>query len=433
MRVTAALAVLLTAALAPADDWPQWMGPNRDNVWREDGVLDKLPAGGPKVVWRTPINAGYAGPAVADGKVFCSDFTTTTDLGEGNFARKAAAGTERVFALDAATGKPVWEQKYPVTYTVSYPAGPRCTPAVADGKVYFLGAEGNLLCCEAASGKIVWQKDLKADYKTKSALWGYAGHPLIDGRKLITLAGGDGSHVVALNKDTGVEIWKSQSQPEQGYVPPSIIEAGGVRQLLVGGPKALRGLDPETGKRYWSVPYDASNGSIIMTPVRSGEYLFFGGYQGKTLMTKLASDKPAAEVVWENKRGLGLSPINVQPMVVDGVIYGFDESGQMFAVEVPSGKRLWESTAPLVADKALSSGTAFIYKNGDRYVLFNELGEIVFCKLSPKGYEEVSRAKVIEPTGKAFGRMVVWCAPAFAGKKMFVRNDKEMICVDLAK
>jgi outer membrane protein assembly factor BamB len=432
VRLTLAV-LLLTAALAPADDWPQWMGPNRDNVWREDGIVEKFPDGGPKVLWRSPVGGGYAGPAVAGGKVFGTDYTTAAQLDEGNFNRKEADGTERVFALDAATGKQLWEHKYPVRYTISYPTGPRCTPTVHGGKVYFLGAEGNLLCCDAESGKIVWRKDLKADYKTKSALWGYAAHPLIDGQKLITLAGGEGSHVVALDKDTGAEIWKSQSQPEQGYVPPSIIEAGGVRQLIVGGPKAVRSLDPETGKRYWTIPYDATSGSIIMTPVRSNEFLYIGGYEGKTLLMKLASDKPAAEVVWQDKRRHGISPVNVQPMVVDGVIYGIDESGEMFAVELPSGKRLWTSDAPLVPEKKLPSGTAFVYRNGDRFFLFNDLGEVVICKLSPKGYEEVSRAKVIEPTGKAFGRTVVWCAPAFAGKKMFVRNDKEMICVDLAK
>ncbi|HVK16854.1 MAG TPA: PQQ-binding-like beta-propeller repeat protein [Fimbriiglobus sp.] len=432
VRLTLAV-LLLTAALAPADDWPQWMGPNRDNVWREDGIVEKFPDGGPKVLWRTPVAGGYAGPAVAGGKVYGADYTSATDLGEGNFNRKEANGTERVFALDAATGKQLWEHKYPVRYTISYPTGPRCTPTVHGGKAYFLGAEGNLLCCDAESGKIAWQKDLRTDYKTKSALWGYAAHPLIDGKKLITLAGSEGSHVVALDKDTGAEIWRSQSQPEQGYVPPSIIEAGGVRQLIVGGPKAVRSLDPETGKRYWTVPYDATSGSIIMTPVRSNEFLFIGGYEGKTLLMKLASDKPAAEVVWQDKRRHGISPINVQPMVVDGVIYGLDESGEMFAVELPSGKRLWTSDAPLVAEKKLPSGTAFVYRNGDRFFLFNDLGEVVICKLNPKGYEEVSRAKVIEPTGKAFGRTVVWCAPAFAGKKMFVRNDKEMICVDLAQ
>ena len=125
------------------------------------------------------------------GRVFGIDYSTTADLGEGNFERKEANGTERVFALDEKTGKLLWENKYPVKYTISYPQGPRCTPTVDGERVYFLGAEGNLICCDVASGKILWQVDLKAKYGTKSALWGYAAHPLVDGKKVITLAGGE--------------------------------------------------------------------------------------------------------------------------------------------------------------------------------------------------------------------------------------------------
>lgn len=431
---TAVALLLLFAPTAVADDWPQWMGPNRDNVWRETGVLETFPAGGPKVLWRTPVKGGYAGPAVSGGKVFGSDYTSDTDLGEGNFQRKEANGTERVFALDQATGKLLWEHAYPVRYTISYPAGPRCTPVVHQGKVYFLGAEGDLLCCEAADGKILWKKDLKAEYKTKAALWGYAAHPLIDGQKLITLAGGDGSHIVALDKDTGKELWKSQSQPEQGYVPPSIVTVNGVRQLLIVGPSAARGLDPETGARLWTTPYSASNGSIIMTPLVVGEYLYVGGYDGKNLLIKLPAGKTdKVEVLWKDRPRTGISPVNVQPFAVGNVVYGMDGPGDMLAVELPSGKRLWSSTAPITDGKQQISATAFMVKNGDRFVLFNELGEVVFCKLSPKGYEEIDRAKVIEPTSAAFGRKVVWCMPAFADKKMYVRNDKELICVDLAK
>jgi outer membrane protein assembly factor BamB len=320
-----------------------------------------------------------------------------------------------------------------VKYAISYPAGPRCTPTVDEGNVYFLGAEGNFVCMDIAKGSVVWEKKLKEEYKTTSALWGYAAHPLIDGDKIITLVGGDGSHVVAFNKKTGAEIWKAGSQKEQGYVPPSIITVAGKRQLIVGGPTATRSYDPETGTRYWSVPYEATNGSIIMTPVVSGEHMFVGGYAGKTQMLKLAADKPGAEVVWENKRGLGVSPINVQPFVENGVIYGHDESGKFYAVEVPSGKRLWEGGGPL-GDEAKSSGTSFIVKQADRFWFFAETGDLVIGKLSPKGYEEIDRAKnVIEPTGKCFGRPVVWCAPAFANKHAYVRNDKEIICVDLAK
>jgi outer membrane protein assembly factor BamB len=435
MPVRIALAALLVSATSvAADDWPHWMGPASDNVWRETGILEKFPAGGPKIVWRSPIAGGFAGPAVANGRVFATDFTTAKVLEDGNFARKASDGQESVMAFDAATGKPLWKQTYPVQYSISYPTGPRCTPTVDGDRVYFLGAEGNLLCCNVENGKILWQKNLREVYKTKAALWGYAAHPLIDGDKLITLAGGDGSHVVALDKKTGRELWRSQSQTEQGYVPPSIIKTGDTRQLIVAGPSALRALDPDTGSRLWTTPYEASNGAIIMTPVRVKDYLYVGGYDNKNLLIKMPAGKTSAvEVVFRDKKNHGLSPVNVQPIVQGNVIYGFDGDGLLYAVEVPSGKRLWESDHPLKEGKKFGSGSAFMVKNQDRIVLFSELGEIVFCKLSPQGYEEIDRAKVIDPTSAVFGRKVVWCQPAFAQKKMYVRNDKEIICVDLAK
>jgi outer membrane protein assembly factor BamB len=427
------LTILLLAPTLKADDWPQWMGPNRDNVWKESGLPDRFPAGGPKVLWRAPVGGGYAGPAVAAGRVFVSDYARTQgSTDEGNFQRKPTEGTETLMAFDAATGKPLWQHSYPVKYTISYPAGPRCTPLVSGDLVYFLGAEGNLVACDVATGTVKWQKALKAEYKTTSALWGYAAHPLLDGDNLITLAGGEGSHVVALDKATGAEVWRSQTQPEQGYCPPLVTTAGGVRQLIVPGPTAVRGLDPATGRQLWSTRYDATNGSVIMTPVRVGDYLFVGGYQGKNLLLKLLPDRPGVEVVWKDKPRAGLSPVNVQPIADGTTVYGFHESGALMAVDIPSGNRLWTSTAPIVEDKELGTGTAFLVRAGDKYVLFNELGELVLCKLSPKGYEELSRAKVIEPTGTAFGRKVVWCMPAFADKRCYVRNDKEIICVNLA-
>ena len=429
------LPLTLALSLAPApDDWPQWMGPNRDNVWRETGLLDAFPAGGPKVVWRTPVAGGYAGPAVVGGTVYVSDYESPKPLPEdGNFGRKPTDGVESFLAIDAATGRPLWKKSYPVKYALSYPAGPRCTPLVAGGVVYFLGAEGHLLACDAGTGAVKWEVELKERYKTKSATWGYSAHPLLDGDNLIVLAGGEGSHVVALNTGTGAEVWKSQSQPEQGYAPPLLTTAGGVRQLVVAGPAAVRGLDPATGLRLWTTPYEASSGSIIMTPVRAGDFLYVGGYDGKNLMLKLTADKPGVEVLWKDKPRAGLSPVNVQPIADGDVLYGFHQSGELMAMSVPSGERLWASTAPLADGKKLANGTAFVVRAGDRYVLFNDLGELILCKLSPKGYEELSRAKVIEPTGAASGRKVVWCMPAFAGKRCYVRNDKELICVDLAK
>ena len=129
MRISAALLLFVAATLpAIADDWPQWMGPQRDNIWREDGLLERFPDDGVSIAWRTPIAGGYAGPAVANGRVYVTDFIKTGEGGGENWDRKGVPGTERVVCLDEKTGKEVWEYEYPVKYTISYAAGPRCTP-----------------------------------------------------------------------------------------------------------------------------------------------------------------------------------------------------------------------------------------------------------------------------------------------------------------
>jgi outer membrane protein assembly factor BamB len=430
-----AIIVQVVATTANADDWPQWMGPRRDNVWRENGLLDKFPTGGPPIVWRAPVAGGYAGPAVVDGLVFVTDYVTTGDVKTDNVDRKEFTGTERVLCLDEKTGKERWKREYPVKYTISYPAGPRCTPLVDGDRLYTLGAEGNLFCFEAKTGRIVWQKDLPKEYRTKTAMWGYAGHPLIDGDKLFCIAGGPGSHAVALDKNTGSELWRSLTSPEQGYSPPKLIEAGGRRQLILARIDALSSVDPETGREYWSVPYEATSGSLIMSPARSTDYLFIGGFSKKNLLVKLASDSPAAEIVWRDKPQHGLSAVNVQPFVLDGIMYGFDESGWMYAVELPSGKRIWETTKP-VSRRPANSATAFIVRHGDegnRFWLFNDSGDLIIARLTPAGYEEIDRTHIIDPTNAAFGRDVVWCMPAFANRRMYVRNDNECVCVDLSK
>lgn len=431
-----AIALLALASVAKADDWPQWMGPKRDNVWRETGIVEKFPQGGPKVLWRTPLNGGYAGPAVIGGKVYVMDRVLAKGAvnPDDPFDTKNKINSiERVLCLDAKTGKPLWKQEYNCPYQISYPAGPRCTPLVHEGKVYTLGAMGNLYCFDADTGNIVWQKDFKEAYKAKPALWGYAAHPIIDGKKLITLVGGEDAHVAAFDKDTGKELWKAGSQSETGYSPVLLTEAGGKRQCIVACPKAVYSVNPETGEEYWTTPFKADSGCIVMTPVRAGEHLYVGAYHGKNLLLKLNADKPGVEVVWKDKKGHGVSPVNVQPFLQDGVLYGYDDEGGMYGIELPSGKRLWTSTGPVGGDEPQGSATAFMVKNGDRFFFFAETGDLVIGKLTPKGYEEIDRAKLLDQTNAAFGRKVVWCAPAYADKKAFIRNGKEIICVDLAK
>jgi outer membrane protein assembly factor BamB len=420
------------AATVRADDWPQWMGPGRDNVWREEGIVATFPEGGPKVVWRAPIAGGYAGPAVAGGRVFVTDYVTEADVKVANFERKASTGTERVLCLDEATGKVLWKHEYPVTYTIAYPAGPRCTPTVDGDRVYALGAEGDLFCFDAASGRVVWSRDLKKDYATKAALWGWASHPLVDGDRLVCVVGTDVAHAAAFDKATGKELWRTGKAPEQGYVPPTIIEAAGVRQLVLAKPDGVYAVEPATGKILWETAYNADNGSIIMSPLQVDGHLYIGGYQEKNLLLKLRGDAPGVDVVWRNKAKHGISAVNVQPFAADGVLYGFHEKGDLRAVAIPSGEVLWKSGGPL-GERPQGSGTAFIVRHGDRCFLFAETGDLVIAKLSPKGYEELARAHLLEPTNVAFGRQVVWCAPAYANRSIVVRNDTEIIRVSLAE
>ena len=430
-----ALCLALAAAAARADDWPQWLGPQRDGVWRETGLLDRFPAGGPKVLWRAKIGGGYAGPAVAGGRVYVTDYVTDADLRKLNnpVGQPKVNGKERVLCLDAKDGKELWKYEYDCPYAISYPAGPRCTPTVAGGKVYTLGAMGNLLCLDAQKGTLLWSKDFQKDYGAKVPMWGFAGHPLVEGDKLICIVGGQGSLAVAFDKDTGKEKWKALSASEPGYSAPTVIEAGGKRQLVIWDADAIHGLGPETGKVYWTEALKPSFGMSIATPRRAGDYLFAGGMGGKALLLRLAADRPAVEEVWRGQRDTAVYPSNSTPAAEGGTLYGCDSmEGDLRAVDLKTGKRLWKTFAP-VAGERKTHGTAFLVKNGDRYFLFNEKGELLIARLTPKGYEEVSRARLLEPTGEAFGRAVVWSHPAFADKCVFARNDQEIVCASLAK
>ncbi len=407
------------------------MGPERDNVWREQGIVDTFPEAGPPVRWKTPVANGYSGPAVADGRVFLTDYRTADKLDES--LPENATGLERVLCLDQNDGRVLWQHAYPVHYDISYPNGPRCTPTVDEDRVYTLGAEGHLHCLATADGRVLWSKNLPKAYGAKTPLWGYAGHPLVDGPRLIVVAGGPGSHAVALDKHSGEEIWRQGTSPEQGYCPPTIIRAAGVRQLILLHAGALESVDPETGQAYWSVPYEADNGSVIMTPVYHEGLLFAGGFSRRNLLVELDQDRPAATVLWRDVRRAALSPVNVQPFVEAGTMYGMSQDGVLYAVDFASGQRLWESTAPLQSERPQKVGTAFMVRHKDHVWMFTEGGELVITRLSPEGYQEIDRTKIIAPTATAYGRRVVWSAPAWAGGCVFVRNDEACVCVDLRR
>ncbi len=443
---------LSTPPLAKGDDWPQWMGPNRDGVWAETGILEKLPAKGPKEVWKVPVSAGYAGPAVAGGKVYVVDRVLAKGAKNPDDpfdTKQKVASTERVLCFDAKSGKELWKHGYDCTYQISYPVGPRCTPTVSGGKVYTLGAMGDLYCLNADTGKVIWSKNFVNNYSAKTPLWGFCGHPLVYKNLVICLVGGEKATAVAFDKDTGAEKWKALDAREPGYSPPTLIRAGGVDQVVIWHSSAINALDPLTGNLYWTVALVPRYGMSIMGPRQDGDRLFAGGI-GACSVLKLDRDKPNASVLWTELVGKdkdkgekapknrGLHPVNMTPFVDAGTIYGVDQPGMLRAVDLETGKKLWFTHKPVIGKeeaedfKGAGSGTAFVVKNGDRYFLFAETGELIIARLTPKEYVEVSRAKLLDPTGAAFGRKVLWTHPAFANKCVFVRNDKELACYSLA-
>lgn len=455
-RTVLVLLASLAATAARADDWPQWMGPQRDGVWREDGILDKFHAGGPKVLWKQPCGVGYAGPSVAAGKLFLPDFLPKDKLPGGGFEKGQFRGEERLVCRDAATGKELWVDGYPVAYTISYAAGPRANATVDGDKVYSLGAMGDLRCLETATGKLVWSKNFVKDYGANVPVWGFSSHPLIDGNKLICLAGGSNDRlVIAFDKHTGKELWASQSCPgDFGYSPPVIHEFGGQRQLIIWHTKAVTGLNPETGKRLWKADFDVKFALTAPMPRKVGaDGLFLTSFYNGSLFLKVGADK--ADVVWRSKakgeqasQTTDLSSIMPTPVIDGDTAYGVCSYGQLRGLEISSGKRLWETMqatrgkrtpAKVAASDEPAQierwSNAFLTPQGGRCFLFNEQGDLIIARLSKGGYEEIDRANVIEPTNTmaGSGRKVVWVHPAYANKCVFVRNDREVICLSLAR
>jgi outer membrane protein assembly factor BamB len=427
---------------ASADDWPQWMGPRRDDIWREQGVLERFPPNGPAILWRAPIGGSYSGPAVAGNRLFVLDRLTGTnsDALPGEATAPKTPRKERVLCLDASSGKELWEHAYPREYNIGYPEGPRTTPTVADDRVFTLGAMGDLLCLRANNGEVIWARNFPRDYQAKPPAWGWAAHPLLDGDRLICLVGGSNSAVVAFQKDSGKELWRALTAVEIGYVPPVIYTVDGRRQLIIWHPDAVSGLDPQTGHLLWSQPYPVGGEPqrpevIIAMPRLEGDRLFLTCFYQGSLLLQLAAEGP--KIVW-NRRSTsgdvmndGLHTVLGTPVFQDGYIYGVCGFGELRCLDARTGDRKWETYAATVGHKAFFAN-AFLTRHEDRTFIWNDQGELIIAKLQPEGYQEISRAKLLEPLEKTRGRVVTWCHPAYANRRAYVHNGKELICVSLA-
>jgi len=314
--------------------------------------------------------------------------------------------------------------------------GPRAAVTIDNNRAYSLGTMGHLFCFDATKGEVLWSRDLDSQYKITMPLWGIAASPLIEGELLIVQVGGRNACLVAFDKVTGVEVWRSLDD-SAGYSAPIVIEQAGKRVLVCWTGERIVGLNPSTGGLYWDLPFPpAKMVHNIATPVFYDNYLFFSGFFDGSILLKINPDKIAVEKLW-HRRGPSEKDTDSlhccisTPILEGNFIYGVDGYGQLRCLDLKTGDRIWENLTAVPENRW---ATIHMVRNGGQVWMFNERGELIISRLSPKGFHEISRTKLIEPTKGQLNQRggVCWTHPAFANKCVYIRNDEELICADLS-
>ncbi|QGJ72347.1 Quinohemoprotein alcohol dehydrogenase ADH-IIG [Planctomycetales bacterium 10988] len=418
---------LLQGTIATADEWPQWRGPERDGVWRETGIIKAFPEKPMKPLWEMPIAGGYSSPSVARDKVYVTDRLIEPTQ------------EERIHCFDRKTGKSLWTHAYECIYrNVGYQAGPRASVLIVEDRAYALGTMGDFFCLNADTGKVLWHRPLNEEYGIRMPIWGIAASPIAyENLVIVQIGGQEGSCLVAFDQKSGEEVWRSMPD-EASYSAPILIEQAGEEVLVCWTGEHIAGLDPAKGTVFWKVPFPPKRMVIsISTPVVSGNMLFVTSFYDGSKMVELSPDKLEAKEKWHfvgpnERRTEALQSIIATPVFEGDYIYGVDSYGQLRCLSAETGERIWESQE---ATPYARWSNIHIVKQEDRYWLFNERGDLIIAQLSPEGYQEISRTKVIEPTTIQLNQRggVCWAHPAYAHRCVFVRNDEKIICYDLSK
>jgi outer membrane protein assembly factor BamB len=399
----AALAVMSPAARAADADWPQWLGPNRDGTaparvaaWKGD-----LP-----VLWRVPVGEGNSSPVVAGGLVFVHAKVKDKDV-------------EQVQALDAATGKVKWEQSYEkLPFKPLFGEGPRATPCVHDGMVYTLGNTGVLACWEAAAGKPVWKVETLADPKKDNLFFGVSASPLVVGDHVV-VQGGNGSSkgIKAYDRKTGKLAWTAGDDPAS-YAAPVVRDG----QIVALTGANLVAVSP-AGQVRWQFPFKDQLNESSTTPVKAGDLYIASSVTAGTVAVRVADQdgKPAARQVWKNPTLTCYfsTPVPAGPdhlLMVTGVASLTNPSITLRCVELATGKEAWNRP------KVGKYHAALLRLADGNLLMHDDHGDLTLLAPNVKQYQELAKSKACGPT---------WAHPAVAGGKVYVRDNKELVCLSL--
>ncbi|QEF96622.1 outer membrane biogenesis protein BamB [Stieleria maiorica] len=406
----AGLPVLLTLVytFAPADDWPQWRGPERDGKSSESGLLDSWPAAGPKLLWQTDdLGDGYSTPSAAGGIAYV-------------ISNKSLAA-EEVVALSLSDGSKLWATKIgPVgkNQGPQYP-GTRSTPTIDGDKLYALGSDGDLACLDAKSGSIKWSKNLRSDFGGKPGKWAYAESPLIDGDALICSPGGSEATVVALNKSDGKPIWKAPlaQADDAGCSSPVVATIAGTKQYVLFLSKGVVGLKAETGELLWRYTGTSDKDANVQTPVVSGNLVYTGaGRVGGGLVRVSAGESEPEEVYFERTMPSGMGG----NILVDGLLFGTSGPTQI-CIDFETGDIKWQDRGIGAASLCYADGKIFSHGENNDVAVIEATGE---------GYKELTRftppGAPTEVKGKA------WTYPIIVDGKLVIRHGGTIWCYDIS-
>lgn len=402
-----ALALLTAAASALAYEWPQWMGPDRDGLTQETGLQQQWPEEGPKRVWlNQEMGLGYAGPAIAGGKLYT--------LG-------AREGTEQLIALDAETGDELWAADVGDEYENDWGDGPRNTPTIDDGRIYAMGARGDLVCLDAASGDEVWRVAMQ-DFGGNIPSWGYAESPLVDDGKVIVTPGGGQGAIVALDKATGELIWQSKDATDGAHYSSVVVaHPHGQKQYVQLLPEHLVGVDPASGDVLWSVDWPGRV-AVIPTPlVRDNKVYVTSGYGAGCMLVEIADDNTAL-VVYDNKT---MKNHHGGVVLLGDYLYGHSDGVGWVCQDFETGKQVWRERS------ALGKG-AIGYADGRFVCLSEDEGDVVLIEASPEGWTEHGRFKLEPQTEQRKPKGKIWVHPVIVDGKLYLRDQELVSCYDVS-
>lgn len=401
--------VLVAGAAARGGDWPQILGPHRDGIADGEQLAESWPKVGPKTLWQRPVGSGLAGVAVAGGRVVLFHRQADEEIAE---------------ALAAGTGKGIWKTPFSVSYdsTISSDNGPRCVPVIHEGLVYLFGPSGNLHCVALESGKIVWERALYEEYQAPEGYFGAGSTPIVEGGKLLVNVGSKaGAGLVALDLKNGKTVWKATDE-QASYSAPAAATIDGTRHVIFVTRLHLLSIDPADGKVRFSIPFGQSGPTVnAATPLILDGHVFVSASYGiGALLAKIEPNR--ASTIWANDDVMSSQYSTC--VLYDGYLYGIDgrqDQGEasLRCIDPKAGKVIWSQDGFGVATPILAS---------DKLLLMKTNGELVLARPSPKGYQELAKAHVLE--GASPGRPAL-ALPALANGRLYVRDAKTLKCLEI--